>query len=100
MKGITIHVVRAGNIASVPPLRLDAKPLERWFSDASGGELVLTSRSSVSTLAPDLCDGGTLDEMLREEIPFPEKRPVSDVAVIFCTRWKVPEEAGDLKLFG
>jgi len=99
MTRMNLHVINCSGIDDVP-LTLDGQPLEKWFLDATEGLLSL-KRIDVSSSRRTLeSDGGLLDEILRSEIPYPENRPVHDIALIVCRHWRIPSGAGDLKIYG
>lgn len=87
---LTVHLIRTADVNALP--RLDAvenKPLERWFSQATAGEMVLRIRQH-QVLRNGVCTAADLHEILRDVIPPPTHQPVDDIGLVFCRRWVTP----------
>ena len=84
---VTVHVVVADD-ARVPVLSgPDGEPLESWFSQASDGELEIRLLSPRSVFIPNPSRAGDLHQVVTDVLGVPPRRPVDEIALIFCRSW-------------
>ena len=84
---VTVHVIVADD-ARVPVLSgPDGEPLESWFSQASDGELEIRLLSPRSVFIPSPSRAGDLHQVVADVLGIPPRRPVNEIALIFCRSW-------------
>jgi hypothetical protein len=97
---IYLHVIRTADIAQIPDLQLDRKTLSAWFSDATRQQLDIQIVPESSARASTDMDAASLQQIMREVLPQPDKRPVKHISLIFCKNWRIPADSLLAKLYG
>jgi len=87
-------------VPAAPPLVLDSQDLRSWFHAATDGELRLTVTTHQSPYLSAECDSGFLQRLAEEVLPSATGRPVSDIALLLCQRWRVPAGVGSPRVLG
>jgi hypothetical protein len=98
---LTLHIVDTVTASGPrPDLVLGNRRLEAWFRDASDGELLISPRLHRLDYDTNECTGAILHRMTREVLPPASGAPVTDIALLFCGRWKLPADLVSRSLLG
>jgi hypothetical protein len=76
-------------LSEIPPLTVEQRTLENWFSNASGNEIRLQRRpiDAYSGPAPPAVNPWTLQQIASDFIAGNAPGKVEEIGLVFCRRW-------------